>query len=440
MTVHEACLALAGNVPGYAVIDRIPEDTFSAKSGPLSGIPFAVKNNICIKDFRLTCGSKLLENYISPYTATAVKQLMDAGAIPVCTANLDEFGMGSTGEYSAFGIVENPAAPGFCTGGSSSGCAALVASGCVPLAMASDTGGSARLPAAHCGVLGLKPTYGAYSRFGLTAYASSLEQIGIISSDISLMRKAHRCLCTDKDPLDATHRGLPAHSASFHFANQKIAILTDGTDRLDSSVSAALLSAQETMKHLGASFCSCTFERGHLISPAYYVIACAEASANLARFTGLLTGSAHNDSEYTDWERLYSANRALLGKEVQKRIALGAYVLREGAYEKYYLRALQYRKMLTAWFERLFQDCALLLLPVSSTPAPGISEKHADSLFHYHEDQWTACANLAGLPAVSVPWGKDSLERPVAIQLIAPAEHDEDLLDAAEKLLEARKK
>lgn len=419
--------------PSSAVIDWLPLPQEETQiGGPLRGVPFAVKNNICVAGAKLTCGSRLLENYISPYSATAVEMLRSFGAVAVCTANLDEFGMGSTGENSAFGVPENPAAPGSCPGGSSSGSAALVASGCVPLALASDTGGSARLPAAYCGVFGMKPTYGAFSRYGLTSYASSLEQIGLIASEVPLLRIAHTCLSARQDPRDATHRGLPQKNAPFFFRGKKIVLIEEWLPLADTAIALAISQAADCFERAGARIVTRALPQARLLAAAYYVIACAEASANLARFTGLIAGK-RMDGE--DWEERFAKSRALLGSEVQKRIALGAYVLGKGHYDQYYLRAQAYRRRLTAWFQQLFSDCALVLLPVSFHTAPPRGVPLLDPLAPYQADALTACANLAGLPALSLPWGRDEQGKPVAVQLLAPWNRDGWLFDAATHLL-----
>lgn len=433
--IEKAWELIRGRVaPEHAVIDWLPlpmEENW--RKGPLRGIPFAVKNNICVSGARLTCASRLLEDYVSPYSATVVDTLRLAGAVPVCTTNLDEFGMGSTGENSAFGTPDNPAAPGFCTGGSSSGSAALVASGCVPLALASDTGGSARLPAAHCGVIGMKPTYGAFSRYGLTAYASSLEQVGLMANELPLLRAAHACLSAQRDPRDAMHRGLPGSKESFSPAGRRIALVEEWLALADTHIAQAALQAARRLEGAGAKILPRALPQAKLLSAAYYVIACAEASANLARFTGLVVGKRMDEGA---WEERFAKCRSLLGSEVQKRIALGAYVLREGHYDQYYLRAQAYRKRLIAWFQELFADCELVLLPVTFRAAPPRGAFAAGSLVPYQEDALTACANLAGIPALSLPWGRDERDRPLAVQLLAPWGRDDWLFDAAAYLME----
>lgn len=433
--IQAAMHQLRNFAPKNAVIDLLKIDESignNTSPNPLQGMPFAVKNNICVKGARLTCGSRMLEGYISPYSAHVIDRMTAAGAVPVCTANMDEFGMGSTGELSAFGTPENPAAHGFCPGGSSSGSATLVASGCVPLALASDTGGSARLPAAHCGVIGMKPSYGAFSRYGLTAYASSLEQIGLIGRDISVIRAAHRCLAQAKDPRDATHRPFPPLRESFLSDKRKIACLAMDSLSIAPAIQSGLEDARKRFERQGYSSVSCVFPDPVQISAAYYTIACAEASANLARFTPLMVGK---EMPGNSWEEKFAACRSLMGKEVQKRINLGAFVLRESNYHHYYLRAQAFRNRLRQWFDDIFSRCGLMLLPVSLQTASPLGETLRDSLFHYYSDHLTACANLAGLPAISLPMGKDNVGRPFSIQLIAPFGRDEWLFDAAELLI-----
>lgn len=423
---------LQEKAPQNTIVDLLPIPKEISANGPLSGIPFAVQNNICIAGQRLTCGSKMLEDYISPYTATAVICMSKAGAFPVCTTNMDEFGMGSAGKNSAFGTPENPAVPNGFPGGSASGAAALVASGCVPLALASDCGGGTRLAAAACSVWGMKPSFGACSRFGLTTCVSSMDQISLISSDSYLLRKSLQCLSDRLDPKDPHHRGLIFTRAPWQTQGKKIGLLEKISIEPDRDVSKTLHCAADTFTQLGASIESIHMPQTHLLAAAYYVIACAESSANLSRFTGMLAGKRQGGET---WEAQFKQTRNLLGNEAKKRIAIGAYVLRKENYDQYYLRAQAYKRQLKQWFAEIWKTYSLLLLPVSPGSIDGKDHSDSDALYSYQADGYTACANLAGMPALSIPYGKTEDGRPLSIQLIGPEGKDEWLLDAAEEIM-----
>jgi len=426
-------------IPRNSVIDII-HNTENARirdvNTPLNGICFAVQNNICIEGSRLTCGSKVLKDYISPYSATAVQWLQEAGAIPVCTANMDEFGMGTTGRLSAFGIPENPSAIGCYTGGACSGAAALVAADCVPFSLASDSGGDARRAAAWCGVIGMKPSYGAYSRYGLAANASSLEQIALIGNDVQIMRNAHRCLSARKDQQDSTHIGLHPLKERFPERKRKIVIpslLTDDTITVEDSIMKAQENAAQRLYELGCEISSRPMFRTSLIAAAYYAIACAEASSNLSRIMPLYSAEC---TKKGSWEERYIEYRENMGHEVKKRILAGAYVLQKENYSRCYLSAIVMKKKIKEWFSALFKECDLILLPVSSTTAQPIDEQVANIQAGYRAEALTACANLAGLPAISIPIGQDLFGRPLAVQCITPFGKDEWLFDTAEMLMD----
>lgn len=382
----------------------------------LEGIPFAIKANIAYQGHVCSCGSLALKDYVSPYTATVVRRLLAAGAIPICSSNMDEFAMGSTGENSAFGAVRNPHDQTRAAGGSSSGSAALVARGIVPFALGSDTGGSVRLPAAHCGVCGFKPTYGALSRYGLTAYASSLDQIGLLAQSADDIEAALRIMA-GKDPLDATSFNLPdaapVHSVRF----ARVANLADGCA---SSIQQALSRVAARIAERFSPAEDITLPDLRFLAPAYYVLAAAEASANLARFDGIRYGAGHE----------------AFGAEVKKRIQMGEYVLSRDHYASYYQRAKAVQQALCAWFDKIFAVYDYLILPVSPTTAPLLGAAKREPVRFYEADVMTTVANLAGLPAISIPAGKDGGHMPIGVQLLAPKGHDYALLHIAQALLE----
>lgn len=391
---------------------------------PLSGVPFAVKDNIAVKDFRFTCGSKILKDFISPYTATAVRRLCAAGAVPVGKANLDEFGMGSDTMNSAFFPTKNPWDPSRVPGGSSGGSAAAVAAGLVPFALGSDTGGSVRQPANFCGVYGLKPTYGSVSRFGLAAYASSLETIGIVGESPEILRAVYDCM-QGADPKDQTSRdGIQLKRD----AVRTIGILAD-TEGLDDQVREAYRDAIEVYRSLGWSIEEVSLDFLSYAMPVYYTIAAAEASANLARYTGIRYGTRAADQH--DVQSMTRTTREEgFGAEVKLRVLLGTYVLRSGFQDQYYVRAQKIRTKIRMDFSRLFSSIDFLMMPVFPTQAYPIGEGALTSFQQKIADRYTVTANLAGIPALSIPSGVYG-SLPGGFQLLGPDFSEHDMLEAA---------
>lgn len=395
----------------------------------LDGIPFAAKDNLCTQGLRTTCGSRMLKDYIPPYDATVISRLRAHGSILVGKLNMDEFGMGSSTEHSALGVTRNPHDPTRVPGGSSGGAAAAVAAGEIPFALASDTGGSVRQPAAFCGVLGLKPTYGALSRYGLVAFASSLDCVGLITRNATDCARVMASL-VGKDCCDATTLTHPF--SDFDLENTTLADLRLGVvdTRLgNESVSDAVAKAAQLLS-LGGMHCT----DARLPDPeqalaAYYVLSSAEASSNLSRFDGVRYG--HRSTSADTLQALYENSRAEgLGDEVKRRILFGVYVLSAGNREDYYLRASYVRDRIRREMEEQFTKCDLLLLPTAPTAAFHFGERQTPEEM-YASDLCTVYASLAGYPAVSVPLGKDADGMPLAVQLIAPPMCEARLLRAA---------
>lgn len=394
--------------------------------GPLAGVPIAIKDNICLG--RTTCASRMLERYESPFTATAVERLIAAGAIVIGKTNLDEFAMGSSTEHSAFKVTRNPWDAARVPGGSSGGSAAAVAAGVVPIAIGSDTGGSVRQPASHCGVVGLKPTYGRISRYGLVAFASSLDQIGVLSRSV---RDAAIALAVMSgfDPLDATSADEPAPD----FANQldsplvrpRVGVPKQVTRaESDPDVTAAMGRAITAAESFGAEVVEVDLAHADYGVAAYYIVAMAEASSNLARYDGIRYGRRAGAMPGEDIFDLYCRSRSEgLGPEVQRRVMLGTFILSAGYYDAYYNTALKARRLIRDDYRRAFDaGCDAVLMPVAPGPAFRIGEKESDPLALYLEDLYTVGVNLAGLPAVSLPAHfavRDGRDLPVGVQLIA---------------------
>jgi aspartyl-tRNA(Asn)/glutamyl-tRNA(Gln) amidotransferase subunit A len=431
----------------------------------LGGMPFGVKDNIAVADMRLSCGSKLLDGFRSPFSATAVRRLEAAGAFPAGKMNLDEFGMGSTTDNSAFQQTNNPWDTNLVSGGSSGGSAAAVAAGLVPFALGSDTGGSVRQPANFCGVVGLKPTYGAVSRFGLVAYASSLETIGVVADTAARARAAFTAM-RGADPMDQTSFDAPANApplrplagkpaqprtigvlspaaiakalattlagevGSADALSEEAAREVSGAAVLEPEVARGFEAAKDALRALGHRLVDIDLPSLKYAVPAYYTIATAEASANLARFDGIRYGNRPAYAENPD-ELIDKTRGAGFGDEVKLRILLGTFVLRSGFQDRYYLRAQKIRTGIRRDFDRALSACDVILMPVFPTRAFGRGDAGLSPFAQKAADIFTCCANLAGLPALAFPTGVEG-GLPVGVQLVGRAFGEGLLFDVAE--------
>ncbi|CAN5300993.1 Asp-tRNA(Asn)/Glu-tRNA(Gln) amidotransferase subunit GatA [soil metagenome] len=389
---------------------------------PLAGVPVAVKDNIAVSAGRTTCGSKLLESYISPYDATAIARLREAGAVIVGKTNLDEFAMGSSTENSAFGPTRNPHDPERVAGGSSGGSAAAVAAGCVPAALGSETGGSVRQPAAFCGIVGVKPTYGRVSRYGLVAFGSSLDQIGTLAMNVQDAATL-LAVIAGPDPRDATSvtdpvEGWATDLDGWDPAGARVGWPTEYFgEGLDPAIRRACEDARDRLAAAGAEIVEVSLPHAPYGIAVYYVVAIAEASSNLARYDGVRYGTRAPGAD--DLQSMYLKTRAAFGTEVKRRIMLGTYVLSAGYYEAFYSKGTAVRARIRGDFDDAWKLVDALLSPTTPTPAFRIGEKADDPLAMYLNDIYTVSANLAGIPAISIPYGLDGL--PIGIQLMGPA-------------------
>ena len=401
---------------------------------PLAGVPAGIKDNICTLGIRTSCASKILDGFVSPYDATVIEKFRRCGGIMLGKLNMDEFAMGSTSETSYYGPVRNPWDLTRVPGGSSGGAAAAVAAGECWYALGSDTGGSIRQPAGYCGVTGMKPTYGTVSRYGLIAHASSLDQIG------PLARSAEDCaaildMLQGRDTHDSTSLDIPIGGLlaglNTDLTGLKIGIPAECFgEGLDSEVRTQVLAAANVLKDRGAEVEHCSLPITEYVVPAYYIIASAEASSNLARFDGVKYGRRADN--YADLTDLYRKTRTEgFGPEVRRRIMLGTFVLSAGYYDAYYKKAMQVRSVIRQTFDEIFTKYDLLLTPVSPTTAPELGQSLNDPLRMYLSDIYTVSANLAGLPAISIPCGFDSKGMPVGAQLIGAPLSDQEVLNAA---------
>lgn len=409
-------------------------------SKPLGGIPIAIKDNICLKGEPTRCASRMLHNFVAPYDATAVNKLRNAGAIPFGRTNMDEFAMGSAGKNSAYGATDNPAAPGHAPGGSSSGSAAAVASGMAIAALGSDTGGSIRQPASHCGIVGLKPTYGRVSRYGLVAFASSLDQIGSLTQNVEDAALLLNSLC-GHDEHDSTSSTLATEDFSSELGHSikgvRIGLpkeyLSSGND---AAVTNALQQAITKLTEAGAEIVEISLPHAEAVVAAYYIIACAEASSNLSRFDGIRYGYRAENANGLD--ELYSRSRAEgFGAEVKRRIILGTYVLSSGFYDAYYAKAQKVRALVAQDFAEAFRKVDFVLGPVAPTAAPQLHNSGMSPLQVYLSDIYTIPANLAGLPGISVPCPQPQGGLPIGIQLLGRHYAETALLRVASALEQA---
>ncbi|MCI5893465.1 MAG: Asp-tRNA(Asn)/Glu-tRNA(Gln) amidotransferase subunit GatA [Clostridiales bacterium] len=401
---------------------------------PLAGVPVAIKDNISTRGIKTSCASKILGDFKPPYNATVIDKLNKAGAVVIGKLNMDEFAMGSTTETSYYGPTKNPWNTDRVPGGSSGGAAAAVAALEAPYALGSDTGGSIRQPASFCGVTGMKPTYGAVSRYGLIAYASSLDQIGPVAKDAADCAAILDVICgkdeMDGTSLDVEHKNY-LDSLTGDVSGLKIGIPKQCFgDGLNNDVKSAVLSVAETLKQKGAVVEEFDMDIIEYVVPTYYIIAAAEASSNLSRFDGVKYG--FRAEEFEDLTDLYKATRSEgFGEEVKRRILLGTFALSTGYYDAYYKKALQVKALIKKAFDEAYAKFDVILFPAAPTTAPKLGESLSDPLKMYLSDIYTVSVNLAGLPGISVPCGFDSDGMPVGAQLVGAPLGDDVILNAA---------
>jgi len=402
--------------------------------GDLTGIPIGIKDNINVKGTKTTCSSKMLEDYVSPYNATVVEKLNDENLISLGKLNMDEFAMGGSTEYSAFHKTFNPWNLNCVPGGSSGGSAAAVAANMVPWALGSDTGGSIRQPAAFCGVVGLKPTYGLVSRFGLVAFASSLDQIGPITKDVKDCAMLLNVI-TGHDKKDSTSENVEKKDYLKALKNDvkglKIGVPKEFfAEGINNEVKESLEKAIEKYKELGAKIEEFSLDIAKYSLASYYIIACAEASSNLGRFDGIRYG--YRAKEYKNLKELFVKSRTEgFGDEVKRRIILGTYVLSSGYYDAYYKKALEVRTLVKDEFDKAFSKYDVILTPTAPTTAFEIGSKSSNPLEMYLADICTVSVNIAGLPGISVPCGVDQNNMPIGMQLVGNKFSEDILLNAA---------
>lgn len=400
----------------------------------LAGIPIGIKDNICTKNIKTTCASKMLENFVSPYDATVVERLENKGLINIGKLNMDEFAMGGSTEYSAFKVTKNPWNLKAVPGGSSGGSAAAVAANMVPWALGSDTGGSIRQPASFCGVVGLKPTYGLVSRFGLVAFASSLDQIGPITKDVKDAAILLNVIA-GHDEKDSTSENINSKDYTQCLQNNvkglKIGVPKEYFgEGINQEVKEKLQETIKKYKELGAEIEEFSLDIADYALATYYIIACAEASSNLGRFDGIRYG--YRTKNYSNLKELYRNSRSeAFGSEVKRRIILGTYVLSSGYYDAYYKKAQQVRTLVQKEFDEAFKKYDVLLTPTSPTVAFKIGERSNNPLEMYLADICTVPVNIAGLPAISIPIAVDSNGMPIGMQLIGNRFEEEKILNAA---------
>lgn len=418
----------------YRQADAVQEKIDKGElTGPLAGVPVAIKDNMCTKGLLTTCSSKILENYIPTYTATAIENLINAGCVVIGKTNMDEFAMGSTTETSYFGVTKNPHNPEHVPGGSSGGSAAAVASNECYFALGSDTGGSIRQPSAFCGITGMKPTYGTVSRYGLIAYGSSLDQIGPMTKNVTDCAAVLDTIAS-YDKKDSTSIKRDDYDFSSALISDvkglRIGLPKDYFgEGLDGEVKAAIFKAAKTLEGMGAIVEEFDLGLVQYAIPAYYIIASAEASSNLERFDGVKYG--YRTKEYGDLHSMYKKTRSEgFGSEVKRRIMLGSFVLSSGYYDAYYLKALKTKALIKQEFDKAFEKYDIILAPAAPTTAPLLGSSLQDPIKMYLSDIYTISANLAGIPGLSIPCGKDNKGLPIGMQLLGGCFQEKTLLRA----------
>jgi len=391
------------------------------------GVPVAIKDNINVKGWEITCSSKILQGYVSPYNATVIEKMLNNGLSAFGRCNMDEFAMGSSTETSYYGKTLNPHNPSRVPGGSSGGSAAVVGAGIAIAALGSDTGGSIRQPAAFCGVVGMKPTYGRVSRLGLTAFSSSLDQIGPITQNVEDAAILYNIIA-GHDPKDSTSAPIEHKKIEINENRKlKIAVIDNYIDEADEEIKKAILDVIKALEKEGHTIIHKNLMNSKYDVATYYVVATAEASSNLARFDGMRYG---NRIEGRDLKETYKLTRSQFGEEVKRRIMLGTFVLSSGYYDAYYLKAQKVRHLIKDEFDKLFKEADLVLTPVAPTTAFEFGSKK-DPLEMYLSDIYTISVNLAGVPAISLPIGKDKDNMPIGMQLIAKHFDEQTLFDGA---------
>lgn len=402
------------------------------KLGPLAGVPVAIKDNILYKGHKATCCSKMLANYVASYTSTVVEKLLAADAVIIGRTNMDEFAMGSSNQTSVYGPVKNPVDTERVPGGSSGGSAAAVAAGMVPLALGTDTGGSVRQPASFCGVVGVKPGYGRISRYGVIAFASSADQVGVLAANVQDAALGLEVL-SGKDTHDSTSLDAPVPAYTQHFTPDlkgvKVGLPKGFLDGLYEDIKLRLDAAAEQLKKLGAEMVEVDVPLAKYSAPCYYIITSAEASSNLGRYDGIRYG--YSAQEAPDLNAYYLQSRALFGLEVKKRLIIGTYALTSQRYEECFLKAMKVRELIRQDFKKVFEKVDVLLTPTSPTTAFRLGKWGKNPLSLYLADLYTCPGNIGGLAGISVPYGKDKKGLPVGVQFYGPILQEEKILNAA---------
>lgn len=405
------------------------------KLGPLCGVPVAIKDNILYKGHRATCCSKMLANYVASYTSTVVEKLLAADAVIIGRANMDEFAMGSTNQTSVYGPVKNPVDETRVPGGSSGGSAAAVASGMVPVALGTDTGGSVRQPAGFCGIVGIKPGYGRISRYGVIAFSSSADQVGVLARTVADSARVLEVLA-GKDVHDSTSLDAPVPAYENLFTADlkglKVGLPKGFLDDLSPDIKARLDAAAQRLQELGAELVEVEVPHAKYAAPCYYIITSAEASSNLGRYDGIRYGYADNAAQ--DLNAYYEGSRDKFGLEVKKRLIIGTYALTSKNYEECFLKAMKVRELIRQDFKKVFTQVDLLLTPTSPTTAFKLGEHDENPLSLYLADLYTCQGNIGGLAGISVPFGKDKQGLPVGVQFYGPILQEEKILNAAYNL------